>query len=263
MHSQFTEQIMLDAGTMRTTPDGYLVANPRVARTGIQLYTGAEMGVPEKATIRVYRPEDEVFSADAMRTFAHRPITNDHPQEMVNAANWHRHAIGHSGGEIARDGDCIRVPLVLMDERAITDMRAGKAQLSVGYTADIKWGEGRTPGGEAYDAVQTDIRANHIALVHAARGGSRLRLGDNMKPMHDGLGAPTGLRPGYVFGDVTDEDIRRVEASRQAWIDRVSNAWKDAASSKDPAVTGDSEGDLAASYERRRQRLQNAWRGAR
>lgn len=178
MH-QFTDHIQLDdTSQMQTTRDGYLVASPRVARIGVQLYSGAEMGRPDKEVVRVCRPDGEVFSNDALKTFAHRPITNGHPIDMVTSRNWCQVSIGHSGGEVARDGDFIRVPLVLMDEAAIAEVRAGKAELSVGYTADIRWGEGKTPQGEAYDAVQANIRANHIALVDAARGGPQLRIGD-------------------------------------------------------------------------------------
>lgn len=57
---QFTDVVTV-AGTRRRD-DGYLGADARVARTGIQLYAGHEVGKPEMAVVRVYRPEGEVFS---------------------------------------------------------------------------------------------------------------------------------------------------------------------------------------------------------
>lgn len=179
--SIMVERISLnDMGTVRSTKEGYIVAAPRVARTGIQTYTGAEVGVADKQVVRVYRPESEVFASDAFRSLAHRPITDDHPRELVSVDNWKKFAVGQADGEVVRDGEFIRVPMMLMDKAAIDKFRAGKAELSVGYTCDLKWEPGFDPeSGLAYDAVQTNIRANHIALVDAARGGPKLRIGDD------------------------------------------------------------------------------------
>lgn len=162
----------------RKTPDGYLVARARVARSGIQIYSGAELGRPELETVRVYRPEEEVFG-DAMSTFAHRPMTNDHPSEPVNAENWRDLAIGQTGGEVARDGDYVVVPLVLMDSQAISDYESGKRQLSMGYKAEIVWQDGVTESGEKYDCIQRSIKNNHLALVDKARAGEQARIGDS------------------------------------------------------------------------------------
>src|SRR5690606_31354603 len=113
---QLFDTVTLDG--LRRTQDGYLVADAKVARTGIQIYTGREVdpenkhGLRDKATVRVYRPEEEVFAQDAMHSFAYRPVTDDHPTEMVTADNWKALAVGQTGGEVARDGEFVRVPLV-------------------------------------------------------------------------------------------------------------------------------------------------------
>ena len=178
---QMIDTMMLDGAGFRLTGDGYLVANPRVSRTGIQLYRGSEVGRPDMDEVRVYRPETEVFSTAAMSSLAHRPITLDHPDTKVDASNWRKLAVGKSDGDVARDGDFIRVPLVLMDSHAIHAAQSGKSQLSVGYGAKLVWEDGLTPDGQPYDAMQTEIRANHIALVTSARGGSKLKIGDSKK----------------------------------------------------------------------------------
>lgn len=183
----FDKLTLDDAANLRVTDDGYMVAMPRVARIGIQDYLGREVGRPDMNIVRVLRPADEVFSKDAKHSFAFRPVTNDHPPEHVKADNWKKYAVGHAGGEIAEDGEFLRVPLVLMDAQAIADVRAGKAELSAGYRCLLDW----TPGefnGQKYDAVQRSIRANHIAVVHQARGGDKLKFGDAMKSvLQDGL----------------------------------------------------------------------------
>lgn len=175
-----TETISLDAANIRYTADGFMVAAPRVARTGIQIYAGREIGRPDLESVRVYRPPTEVFSNDSLHSYAHRPVTNDHPPESVNASNWKKYAVGQTGDQVARDGEFIRVPMVVMDEAAIADFKSGKAQLSLGYKTDLKWESGEAPDGEAYDAVQTNIRANHLAIVAAARGGEHLKIGDDL-----------------------------------------------------------------------------------
>ena len=172
-------QIVMDGEyAPRKTPEGYMIAFSRVARSGIQIYKGKELGVADKEELRVYRPSNEVFSRKSMHSYSGRPITNNHPPQMVDSTNWRKFAIGEIGEDVVRDGEFVRVPMILRDAAAIKDYEGGKAELSLGYTMDLKLEEGRTPHGEIYDAVQTQIRANHLALVNTARGGPALRIGD-------------------------------------------------------------------------------------
>jgi hypothetical protein len=167
-----------DDAKVRYTDDGFMVATPRVARVGIQVYRGSECNKADMDTVRIYRPSEEVFNSDAMRSLTHRPMTLDHPAKPVTAANWREHSVGQTGDEVLRDGNAIRVPMVLMDAAAISAFKSGKNQLSVGYDCDIEWTPGVTDGGEPYDAVQRNIKANHVAIVAAARGGPTLKIGD-------------------------------------------------------------------------------------
>lgn len=165
-------------GTHKTA-DGYLVATVKAARTGIQDYLGSELGKPEKAIIKVYRDEAQVFDTASMSTYAHKPVTNDHPSEAVTADTWSSVAVGSIGDEVARDGDYIKVPLIVMDAKAIADIEGGKKELSAGYTCDIAFESGVTADGIAYDAVQRNIRINHVAIVQCGRAGSEARIGDS------------------------------------------------------------------------------------
>lgn len=167
-----------DKAAVRKTADGYLTAKPRVARSGIQIYAGKEVGKPELDEVRVYRPESEVFAPDSLQSYAHRPVTVNHPKVPVTADNWLQFSRGQSGAEVLRDGDYVRVPMVLMDAKAIKQVDDGKKELSLGYMCDIDFKSGVSPKGELYDAIQSKIRANHIAAVDKARGGDQLRIGD-------------------------------------------------------------------------------------
>lgn len=173
---QFVDAAPL-VGTKRTQ-DGYLVANARVARTGIQLYAGREVGMEDRAVVRVYRAPEEVFHRDSLASFSHVPITNDHPAEAVTSVNWKDLAVGETSDEVLRDGERLRVPLILKDAAAIALVEGGKRELSVGYTCDLAFEAGRTADGQEYDAVQKNIRANHVAIVARGRAGSEVRIGD-------------------------------------------------------------------------------------
>lgn len=183
---EFEETMMFDGSSLRATADGFMVASPLVARMGVQIYRGWELGNPDVEEARVYRPEDSVFAQDSMSTYAYRPITFNHPHDLVSPQNYKDVSVGFSGAEIARDGDFLRVPMVLMDAAAIKAVKDQRQnELSVGYVADIEWVDGVTPGGEKYNAIQRNIRANHIAIVSQARGGSNLRLGDGSEGEDD------------------------------------------------------------------------------
>jgi len=164
---------------VRRTADGYLAAFARVARTGIQEYKGSELGRPDLGVVRVYRPPEEVFHSDALKSFAHRPVTLKHPRVPVTAKNWKRYAGGQTGEAVVRDGEFVRVPMVMMDQQLIDAYeKDGVKELSMGYSTDLQWRTGMTDAGEPYDAVQTAIRGNHLAVVPLARGGDKLRIGD-------------------------------------------------------------------------------------
>jgi len=219
---QLFDTVTLDG--LRRTQDGYLVADARVARTGIQLYTGLEVdpedkhGLRDKAVVRVYRPEEEVFAKDAMHSYAYRPVTEDHPSDMVTADNWKEHAVGQTGGEVVRDGEFVRVPLVLMDKNAIAKVEGGKRELSMGYSTELKFQDGVTPQGEQYDAIQTSLRMNHLAVVSAARGGSHLKIGDKSQPKEKDMTLKMVTVDGIPV-EVTDQGATVINTLQQRLVD--------------------------------------------
>jgi hypothetical protein len=174
---QFTDAVTV-AGKPRRTADGYLVAEAKCVRTGIQLYAGDEVGRADLSVVRVYRPEAEVFADAALQSFTHAPVTVDHPKDMVTADNWKDLAVGEVSTAAKRDGEWVMLPLILKDAAAIQAVTDGKRELSAGYTCTLDWTPGTTPAGEAYDAIQCNIKINHLALVDRARAGSQARIGD-------------------------------------------------------------------------------------
>ncbi len=164
----------------KRTPEGFLRIKARIGRTGLQDYKAGEIGgpagAPPEANVRVYRPPEEVFDPASLVSFAGKPVTLEHPPAMVDSGNWKQFAVGHSGGTVARDGDHLATDLVVTDAAAVDKAQAG-SELSNGYWADFDFTPGLTPAGEPYDAVQRNIRGNHIALVDQGRCGPSCTVG--------------------------------------------------------------------------------------
>ncbi len=155
---------------------GRLFVNARVARGGnVQDYLGSEVGRPDMKTVKVFRPADEVFNTDSAQSYAHAVVTLDHPN---GRADFDRDAVGWLGDEVMRDGEFIRVPMVVGSRKAIDAVKGGKRELSVGYQCDLVWGDGVAPSGEVYQAKQTQIVVDHVAIVSLGRAGHDCRIGD-------------------------------------------------------------------------------------
>lgn len=205
----------LDASTAaRICADGSLVAEVYAARTGIQDYLGREVdpenahGLRDRATVKVYRPENEVFKADSLATFAAAPVTIDHPSTAVDATNWRELGVGEINGDVVRDGQRVRVPIIVRDAAAVKAATTTHKQLSMGYATNLVFpADGKHPDGTACDAYQTDLRINHIALVRAARGGPELRVVDERPatPPHGDIPMKTLTIDGLKVPNVSDE----------------------------------------------------------
>jgi hypothetical protein len=184
----FTDALIMD----RTWPveGGFLGFSARFARTGIQMYDGSEIdpegthkladGSPKFARGTLYpvdRPAKEVFSNRALASFIAKPLTNDHPSKGVDVNNW-RDLTGGVIGETLRDGEYARLSGLMTDKALIADYRAGKKELSGGYSATLLIGDGVNAAGEAFVATQTAIDGNHVAFVDRGRAGSECRVTD-------------------------------------------------------------------------------------
>lgn len=169
----------------RRTGSGGLRVDATLTRVGVFEYRNAD-GSPRKE----YRPPTEVFKADAIEGFKGAPITVGHPG-LVTADNWRQHAVGHVADDVREDGDYVRSSVVIQDASVIKQIESGAlAEISCGYDVDLVESPGTTPEGERYDAIQTNIRGNHVALgpVGWGRAGRDVGLrldGDEPAPGTD------------------------------------------------------------------------------
>lgn len=151
------------------TDEGYLTDTPVLTRTGVFEYRDGAGRLR-----REYRPPDEVFNADSMASLRGKPVTDGHPGK-VTAKNVRQHMIGTalSGGR--QDGTENMVGDIHIFDTTPVD--AGNKELSLGYELELDETPGVSPEGERYDAVQRNIRYNHLAVVKRGRAGNaRLNL---------------------------------------------------------------------------------------
>ncbi len=144
---------------------GFLHVPLRAARTGVQDY----------GDHKEFRPDAEVFSAKSLGTFNKLPVTDQHPPEMVTAANASLFVKGLTE-QGRKDGRFIVTDAVIFDETLIAKVEDGdQIEVSQGYTTvlDERPGEHK---GEKYDLVQTDIVHNHTAIVTRGRAGAEVRI---------------------------------------------------------------------------------------
>lgn len=163
------------------TDNGYLKVPGRVARSGVQYYLASELGIKDRNPldrVGVYRPPEEVFSADSLASYADADVTIEHPGDMVDAKTYRRHSVGHVTDAATQDGDYVEASLIIKDAEAIQEVESGKVELSAGYLAEYVAESGTTDAGESYEFVQRNIRINHVALVSSARAGREARLYD-------------------------------------------------------------------------------------
>jgi len=148
----------------QVTPEGFLKG--RAICTNIGVFTYIIDGKPR----RELRLPEEVFNYDSMKTLQMIPVTNNHPKGSVNSENAKKVQVGFTGEEVRKDEYHLSIPITITESVAVADAQSGKRALSCGYLADIEEKAGNWMGVE-YDAIQRNIRYNHVALVEKPRAG--------------------------------------------------------------------------------------------
>ena len=238
--------VQIEHGRAKITPEGYFVADALVGRANnIQEYRAADLGDAfadrdPNSTVRIFRPEAEVFATDSLATASRLPITLDHPVQggkpvMVDAKNWREFVKGESGEQIMRDGEFIRVPIRVTDAAAVTSVRSDRQEFSLGYAAEIVVGDGVAPSGEHYDGSLANIRYNHLAACRTARGGPELRITDE-RPANFNRQQEVTTMPKIVLIDGLPVDVSNADVAEQT-IGRLRDARDTANGALESATT--------------------------
>lgn len=152
--------------------NGFLRAPVFATRTGVFKYYRSDGSV-----LREYRPESEVFKNESMATLGGVPLTNRHPTKLVDSNNAKKYTVGHVSDVVERDGKFLKTSVIVTHQTVIDEIeKKGLREVSCGYIADLDFTPGVTEDGEEYDAIQTNIRYNHLAVVDRGRAGPEVRL---------------------------------------------------------------------------------------
>lgn len=155
-------------------PDGSLKVRAHLARTGIQNYTYSDGRL-----VREYRDPKEVFSETTLDSFRGASLTVQHPTSKVHPKSWRGVTVGHVAEDVRQDGELMAATLYIKDQDAIERVKSGElVELSCGYECEMVPESGKTDTGEEFDAKQTRIIGNHVALGPAnwGRAGRNVRL---------------------------------------------------------------------------------------
>lgn len=162
--------------------------NP-ITKTGVFPYLGRDIAdnLEPDEVYQVYRPGDELASEECMDSFKLTPIIDEHtmlgdsdngvtPAERVGIE-------GVIGEQVSFDGEYLRAKIKIFSERLKNLIDSGKKELSIGYRCDYDIVSG-VYKGTPYDAVQRNIRGNHLALVQQGRAGPDVAVLDKKPQRH-------------------------------------------------------------------------------
>jgi hypothetical protein len=172
------------------TPEGFLKGRAVVTNVGVFTYRNAD-----GTTRAELRLPEEVFDSTSLDSLKMKPVTNNHPTELVTPENIKQYQVGSLGdnpssttqirdyngnykdSEKLTDGFHVAIDMCITESTAIEDVVNGKRALSCGYTCDLEPAADNAKWcGIPYDYIQRNIRYNHVAIVDSARAGDEAKI---------------------------------------------------------------------------------------
>lgn len=163
------------------------IRNNPISKEGVFEYSGAQIKHPDPTRhgeiFKVYRPAEELADPECIASFRLLPFVDEHAwlgSEGVGALPAERKGVhGMIGENVFFDPPYLRGNIKILSESLKNAINAGKIELSPGYRCMYEY----VPGvwnGQHYDAVQRNIRGNHLALVTKGRTGPDVAVLDRM-----------------------------------------------------------------------------------
>lgn len=203
------------------TSEGYLIDHPIVTSTGIFEYKNKDGSIR-----RELRLPEEVFDPASLESYEGKPVIVTHAAGYVSKENVEQEYIGTVLSKGYQDGEHVRAKIIIHNTGSLD---CGLRELSLGYKTETD----ETPGewqGQPYDAIQRNIRINHLALVANARAGDSARLNlDGGNPENKG-------------GTQMSRISSRADGFTPEEIQAAIEAYKARKASRTAPPTGDGEG---------------------
>lgn len=223
------------------TDSGTATALAPVTSVGVYEYRR-----PDGSTRRELRPPEEVFDPESLKTLLGIPLTLNHPGsgKLVTPETLAKLKVGSINGEPFSDGYRVYVDLQVERADAVKALREKThTYLSCGYTCEVEEVSG-TWMGVRYDAIQRDIRYNHVALCRSPRGDENLKIrldstGSIVEPQPEGapMAAEENKEVAKLVGDfqaridAKDAELKQVRTDSEAQLKTVT-AERDALQAK-------------------------------
>ena len=152
--------------------------NP-ILKAGIFPYLGSEIGQGEPSRVyKVLRSEEELSKPETIKSFELVPLINEHFVLGELGTDTDDKSIdGIVGESIYFEAPYLKSNIKVFGKHIKKLIEVGKIELSAGYSCKYIPVENNSD----YDFIQTDIRANHLALVEAGRNGSDVAVQDALK----------------------------------------------------------------------------------
>ncbi len=166
--------------------------NP-ISKVGVFPYLGKQINPdldPDKI-YNVYRPEEELSHPECINSFKLVPWIDDHimlgskDSGFTPAESKGIHGI--IGEDVYYDDGYLKGNLKVFSDKLAQLIENGKKELSIGYRCQYDITSG-VYQGERYDAIQRNIRGNHLALVDEGRAGPDVSVLDHFKTTFDSRG---------------------------------------------------------------------------
>tara|TARA_R110001606_G_scaffold141321_2_gene280505 strand:- start:29780 stop:30847 length:1068 start_codon:yes stop_codon:yes gene_type:complete len=199
--------------------NGYVLVNKRpISKAGIFEYLGSSIGAEDPDRIyKVYRPAEELSNKETIDSFKLVPLIDDHEMLGTDATPAEDKGIqGTTGEDIYFENDTLYGNLKVYSDVLNNLIDNGKKDLSLGYKCKYKFEPGSF-NGEVYDAIQTDLKGNHIALVDHGRMGKEVSVCDSAIITFDNNDITTGEIP-----IMNDELLKALEEMIKPIMEKIN-----------------------------------------
>lgn len=182
-----------------------------IAQVMVQPYKRPDDSIEMEAKL----PEN-LLSDATVESANNKPVTNNHPSELVTKSNSNRYMKGFTTSNAHVEGNMLYNDIAITDENLIDEIQSGrKTELSIGFETEVIPQSGEL-NGVKYDAVQKNIQINHVAVVKRGRAGHNVRItGDSAIAIEDDKGESmdtTKIRIGDSDINVAVADADKVTA---------------------------------------------------
>ena len=221
--------------------------NP-ILKAGIFPYLGSEIGQGEPSRVyKVLRSEEELSKPETIKSFELVPLINEHFVLGELGTDTDDKSIdGIVGESIYFEAPYLKSNIKVFGKHIKKLIEVGKIELSAGYSCKYIPVENNPD----YDFIQTDIRANHLALVEAGRNGSDVAVQDALKFTLDSKELLMNLEDILAqISALSEEDKAKLLATLKPAEDENTDVEKEVAKDEEKEVATDTENKEVAKDE--------------